>query len=100
MSIATKSMKCELCNYETDTKCNFIRHCSSKSHRVNCGEVIAPKEKKITKKELALQQAALEVAAKVAAELAAKEALEQATRDEAARVLAEKVALDERMAST
>jgi len=82
MSIATKSMKCELCNYETDTKCNFIRHCASIACRVKRGEVI---EKKITKKELALQQAALEIAAKVAAELAAKEALEQATRDEAER---------------
>jgi hypothetical protein len=103
MSIATKSMICIPCSYSTETKSNFIRHCSSKACRVNRGETIEPKEKKPTKKELAVQaaleQAALELAAKEAAELAAKEAAEQATRDDAERLLAEKVARDEHMAN-
>jgi len=56
------------------------------------------KEKKPSKKELALAQAALDLAAKVAAELAAKEAIEQATRDAAAKLLADQIARDEEIA--
>ena len=98
-----KIWTCEACSLSTTTKFTFERHCSSKKCRANHGEVVAKKEKKPTKKELAAlaaaEVAAAELAAKLAAEQAAQVARELAEAEQAAKLATEQAARDAELAA-
>jgi len=74
--------KCLPCSYDTETKCNYTKHLATKKHCLKC-ELPVP-EKKVSKKEAALLQAAEQAAQKLAEEQAAV----QLATEQAALVLA------------
>ncbi len=57
MTEMTKLFNCETCELDFTSKFNLSRHCSTKKCREKHGEMIIKKEKKQTKKEIALQAA-------------------------------------------